>query len=497
MRRFDIPGRGMTDVTACLAWLAILLCMPAAMGQTLGEVVEDIDAIGAELRRPNILFLMADDWSAPHASILGAPLVETPTFDRVAREGVLFNHAFVSAPSCTPSRLSIATGQWHWRLTDGESLGGSIHEGVPVYAELLQEAGYEIGFSRKGATPSQYTFTQRDPFGPRFKNFETFFAGRTNGQPFCFWYGAGEPHRPYRFGESEEMGMDASQVALPVCLPDTPTTRRDFADYLARVQRFDTDCARMIGLLEAAGELENTILVMSGDNGLPFPRCKATLYDTGTHVPLAIRWGAQVGGGRRIDDFVSLTDLAPTFLAAAGLVPPPEMTGQSLLSTLTGGQSGQVDPARTYTLTGMERHVYLYPCRGLRTQDFLYIRNFEPSQWPTGQAMSPQPPIDFSDGSWPNFVGAFSYNVDPSPTKQLMLDQATASEIVASYQLAFGPRSEEELFDLRQDPDQLHNVASDAAYSQQLMLLRAQLAEALTASEDPFLDSRNLTPAQP
>jgi len=426
--------------------------------------------------KPNILFLMADDWSSPHAGALGDPVVKTPTFDRVAREGVLFHNAFVSSPSCTPSRLSIATGQWHWRLKEGEHLGGALREGVPVYPELLQAAGYEIGFSRKGATPSDYKFTHRDPFGPKFKTFEEFHAKHASNKPFCFWYGAGEPHRAYRFGEGVKAGIDPAKVKLPACLPDNETTRADFCDYLNRVQRYDADCAEMLALLEKSGELENTIIVMSGDNGLPFPRCKATLYDTGTHVPLAIRWGAQVKGGRSIQDFVSLTDLAPTFLEAAGLKIPGEMTGRSLLATLRSKASGQVEAARTAILTGMGRHVYAYPSRALRTAEFLYIRNTDPAGWPTGESKKTPPKIDFTDGSWPKHEGAFSFNIDPSPTKQFLLDHRSDPAVAPFFALACGPRADEELYDLKADPDQLRNVAADPKYAAQRNELRAQLS---------------------
>ena len=478
----------MTQIIKAIT-LAFLLAVP---NLTFGDVV----SLTAETR-PNILFLMADDWSAPHAGALGDPAIRTPTFDRVAREGVLFHNAFVSSPSCTPSRLAIVSGQWHWRLRDGANLGGSLHEDETVYPELLQETGYWIGFSRKGATPSDYRFTGRDPFGPRFKTFELFLSQRKASEPFCFWYGAGEPHRPYRFGEGERSGLNLAKVKLPACLPDNETTRRDFADYLHRIQRFDADCARMLALLEQSGELENTIVVMSGDNGLPFPRCKATLYDTGTHVPLAIRWGSQVKGGRTVNDFVSLTDLGPTFLEAVGLKRPAEMTGRSLLPILASEKSGQVDPDRTSALTGMERHVYANPSRALRTADFLYIRNFEPTKWPTGERSTPQPKIDFTDGSWPRHNGAFSFNIDPSPTKQLLLEDRDDSVVNPFFRLACGPRAEEELFDLRTDPDQLHNVADDPSYAQRKDALRARLAAELQASEDPFLKQRSVIPVRP
>jgi arylsulfatase A-like enzyme len=444
-----------------------------------------LSATSAGAAQPNILFLMADDWSSPHAGVLGDPVVKTPTFDRVAREGVLFQSAFVSAPSCTPSRLAVATGQWHWRLHDGANLGGSLREGVPTYSEMLQAAGYQIGFARKGAEPSAHKYTHRDPFGPRFKTFEEFSAQRTAGAPFCFWYGAGEPHRPYRFGEGARAGVDPAQVKLPGCLLDQEITRRDFADYLHRIQRYDSDCARMLALLEKSGELENTIIVMSGDNGLPFPRCKATLYDTGTHVPLAIRWGATIKGGCTISDFVSLTDLAPTFLEAAGLKTPPEMTGRSLMPILRSGRSGSVDPTRTSVLSGMERHVCAQPARALRTAEFLYIRNFELKSWPTIDGVQPLPRLDYARGEWLAEAKGFPLNLEQSPTLQFLLDQRDAPEVKPFYERATGARFEEELYDLEADPAQLRNVAREPRYARTLADLRQRLTAALGDAGDP------------
>ena len=337
----------------------------------------------AQAGKPNVVFFMADDWSWPHAGILGDPVVKTPNFDRVAREGMLFENAFVSTPSCTPSRFSILTGQHHWRLEEGDSLGGSLREEFDVYTEMLEAAGYRIGRYGKGAWPSKHTFRHRDCFGERFRSFDEFIKERRPGEPFCFWFGGADPHRPYQWQVGVDSGIKLEDVRVPACLPDHPTVRTDLADYYWEVQRFDREVGRVLTRLEAMGELDNTIIVVSGDNGMPFPRCKATLYDLGTRVPLAVRWGAKVKGNRTVEDFVSLCDFAPTFLEAAGLQPGKAMTGRSLLPILRATRSGQIDPARTYVLTGMERHVYPYPSRAIRTRDFLYIRNFDPAAWPT------------------------------------------------------------------------------------------------------------------
>ncbi len=458
----------------------------AVLWPAVAEPPGDEASPGSEGRRPNILVLMADDWSWPHAGALGDPVVRTPTFDRLVREGVLFEHAFVSAPSCTPSRFAIATGQHHWRLGSGKNLGGSLPADIPVYPGLLHKAGYQIGFSRKGAAPSKHEHTGHDPFGPRFETFTAFLAGKKAGVPFCFWYGAGEPHRPYLWKTGEKDGLDPARVSIPPGLPDHETIRTDLCDYLERVQRFDRDAGRIINLLERAGELENTIVVMTSDNGMPFPRGKATLYDTGTRVPLVIRWGERVKGGRRIGDFVSLTDLAPGFLEAAGLPVPPGMTGRSLLPILQSGRSGRIEPARTHVLTGMEQHVFPHPSRAIRTRDFLYIRNFKPESWETGRGEGDPPVHDFTRRHWPDQPEAFSYNIDPSPTKQWLQerpDDPAARRI-------FAERPAEELYDLEKDSGQLHNLAADPDHGSTRENLRQLLEAQLIASGDPRIEIR-------
>ena len=435
--------------------------------------------------RPNIVVCLADDWSWPHAGVLDDPVVKTPHFDRVAQEGVLFENAFVSTPSCTPSRLSILTGQYHWRLREGDSLGGSLREEYDVYTDLLQQAGYRIGRFGKGVWPSKHTFRGRDSCGKRYRSFEDFLKDRQPGQPFCYWHGGQDPHRPYELGVGASSGMKLSDVEVPACLPDNETVRSDVADYLWEVQRIDREVGEILEELEALGELENTIVVVSSDNGMPFPRCKATLYDQGTRVPLAIRWGSQVKGGRQVTDLVSLCDLAPTFLDATGLQPSLQMTGRSLLPLLTSNQSGQLDPSRRFALTGREQHVYPWPARAIRTTDYLYILNFAPDTWRTGEVSGRNPEYDFAKTSWPTEPGAFSFNIDPSPSKQFLRLHRDDPEVKRFADLSFAPRPEEELYDLRRDPDQLQNVVNDAEYTRMKVRLRRQLIAEMIKSDDP------------
>lgn len=427
----------------------------------------------AETIRPNILFLIADDWSAPHASILGDQVVKTPTFDRMAKEGVLFDHAFASSPSCTPSRFAIASGRSHLQLKGGANLGGSLQADTKVYHDMLEEEGYHVGFMKKGGSPSGHIHRKKDPFGVQYKSFDEFLKKRKEGTPFSFWFGSGDPHRPYEKGVGVQSGINPDEVQVPDGLPDTDVVREDMCDYYWEVQRFDREAGKIIAQLEAMGELENTIVVVSSDNGMPFPRCKATLYDMGTHVPLAVRWGNTIKGGRLVSDFVMLFDLAPMVLEAAGIEVPEEMTGNSIMPLLLSDKSGKIDLKRTSAITGIERHSYNHPSRAIRTKDFLFIRKYNPTKWRTG------------DGNWPSDERDFSFNIDPSPSKVLLKKSSNNPELKPFFDRAFKHQQEEELYDLRKDPGQIRNLAADPEYAQIKKGLIRDLERKLNAIDDP------------
>ena len=433
--------------------------------------------------RPNLLFCIADDWGWPDAGAYGDPVVKTPAFDRVAREGVLCENAFVTAPSCTPSRNSILTGQMHWRLGAGANLWSSLAAEHPVYPLLLEDAGYHVGHWRKAWGPGDWRALgrTRHPAGePVKKGFREFLASRPAGAPFCFWLGASDPHRPYEAGSGRKGGIDPAKVRVPADLPDHDIVRSDLADYLFEVQRFDNDVAAALAVLDEMGEAANTIVVITGDHGMPFPRHKCHLYDSGTHVPLAIRWPAVVKAGRHVTDFVSLADLAPTFLAAAGLDVPPVMTGKSLVPLLEAAESGRVDPARDHVLVGRERHTPAqkspslggYPMRAIRTADFLYIRNVAPARWPSGAPTGSTKGWDYAD-------------CDDSPTKRFLVEHRDEASVLPFFDMAFAKRPAEELYDLRRDPGQVVNVAPDTQYADVKAVLAKRLDEGLAATGDP------------
>jgi N-sulfoglucosamine sulfohydrolase len=431
--------------------------------------------------RPNILFAIADDWGWPHAGAYGDEVVRTPTFDRLAGEGVLFEHAYVSSPSCTPSRNAILTGQYHWRLEEGANLWSTLHTKFPVYPLLLKTAGYHVGRWRKSWGPGNLAaggYVDQHPAGDNYpKGFESFLAARPEGAPFCFWLGSSDPHRGYKKGSGAASGLDVDAIEVPAFYPDEPEIRSDIADYYFEVERFDSDVARALELLEEAGELENTIVVMTGDHGMPFPRCKSNLYDMGTRVPLAIRWGDEVKGGRKVTDFVSFVDLAPTFLEAGGVSVPEAMSGNSLMRLLKSQSSGRVEVARDRVVFGKERHVPAqespstggYPCRGLRTDGYLYIRNFEPERWPAGVSENATHPM-----------GHFA-DCDNGPTKQLLMENRESK----FFELAFARRPAEELYDVARDPNQIDNLADDPEYADVKSRLAALLMAELEATADP------------
>ncbi|WP_413812583.1 sulfatase [Streptomyces sp. OE57] len=422
----------------------------------------------------NILFAIADDWGFPDAGAYGSHAARTPTFDRLAAEGALFTRAFCATPSCTPSRNALLTGQAPHRLGAGANLWSELPATFDVYPDLLEQAGYRIGRIRKGYGPGVFPQWPHDPAGPGFPSFGEFLQQQPERTPFCFWFGSSDPHRPYDPELGEHSGIDPATVDVPPYLPDTPEVRADAVNYLAEVQRFDREVGDALQLLDERGFAENTIVVMTSDNGWPWPRAKANTYDAGTHVPLAIRWPGRAAPGTVIDRLTVLSDLAPTFLHAAGLSTPPAMTGQSLLPALSGTAA-----PREFVVLERERHSFAregnlsYPIRALRTHRWLYIRNFFPERWPAGD---PQPPSPDR--------GVFG-DIDAGPTKTQLLENRHRPEFAMAFQLATGKRPKEELYDLESDPHSLENLTDYPECAAVKTRLREQLQNWMLRTDDP------------
>jgi N-sulfoglucosamine sulfohydrolase len=442
-------------------------------------------------KRPNILFAIADDWSWPYASVYGARAVQTPTFDRIAREGWLFSNAFTAAPQCSPNRAATLTGRNIWQLEEAGTHASIFPNKFVVFPDLLEKAGYHVGFTAKGWGPGdwrrggwshnpaghEYSSLQRSsvPANGISKtdyaaNFAAFLERRPDDVPFFFWFGAHEPHRRYEVGSGARAGKNRDDVTVPSFLPDDPIVRNDLLDYFLEVEWFDSQLGAMLARLESIGELENTLIVATSDNGMPFPRAKANLYEYGTHVPLAIRWPERVKAGTVSEALIGFIDFAPTFLEVAGVAPPAEMTGRSFLNLLTTSQSSAAEPPHDCVLTGRERHTHArydnlgYPSRAIRTQEYLYIRNFKPDRWPAGDP----------DGY---------HDTDESPTKTFMIEKRDIYPEL--FEAAFGKRPAEELYDIRNDPGCMHNLAARDEYAAVRKELSEKLNRLLVAQKDP------------
>lgn len=429
---------------------------------------------------PNFLVLMSDNHYYSHLGCYGDPVVKTPAIDQLAARGVMFTNAYCASPSCTPARGAMLAGQDIWRLGQGGNLWSTLDVAIPTYVDVLESAGYRVGHDRKGWGPGDYKRggRNRNPAGYSHQNLTEFLTENTEKKPWSYWLSSRNPHRPFEHGAGIASGIDPGKVEVPPYLPDTEEIRADICDYYYQIQQFDQEVAAAIALLEERDQLNNTIIIVCGDNGWMMPRGLANLYDFGTRVPLIISDPSRFLGGRSVSDFVSLNDLAPTLLELAGLPVPAEMTAQSLRPILESDASGRVETQRDYIVTGRERHAICredglgYPGRAIRTDDYLLIRNIEPDRWPAGD-----PPL----------FGDIDLHMlqDRSPTKEYMMLHKDDPEIRSLYGQAFLKRPGVELFDLKKDPFQMNNVAENPDYQVNRQELENALLDYLVRTEDP------------
>jgi len=454
-----------------------------------------------ETSPPNILFAIADDWGYGHASAYGAKWVKTPAFDQVAREGLLFKHAYTPNAKCAPSRACILTGRNSWQLKEAANHICYFPVEFKGWAEVLAEKGWTVGHTTKGwgpgaalaedGKPRQMT---GKPFNARTAkpiasgignsdyaaNFDDFLDATAEQKPWCFWYGSIEPHRAYEFGSGiEKGGKELADIdRVPSYWPDNEVVRTDMLDYAFEVEHFDRHLGRMLKSLENRGLLENTLVIVTSDHGMPFPRCKGSAYEGSNHVPLAMMWKKGVAApGRTIDDYISFIDIAPTIVEVAGyawddtgLASSP---GKSLTNIFKSERAGRVDPSRDLVLIGMERHDIGrphdvgYPIRGIVANEKLYLHNFEPDRWP---ACNPE-------------TGYL--NCDAGATKSFILQARRDAGTDPHWSMCFGKRPPEELYDLAKDPDCVVNLALSDTASDEVKQAQQRLFSLLRDQEDP------------
>jgi len=493
-----------------------------------------------EEQKPNILFAISDDQSFAHTSFAGCKFINTPAFDMVAREGVYFTNCYAGSPGCAPSRSSIVTGRHHWQNEQsGQHASGWLKKYVP-YVDLLDGDGYYTGYTGKGVDPFQYynekvpndSFRVENAAGKRFndirypergtagderfaegignvnyfENFKKFMEKHEEGKPFYFWYGASEPHRSYEKGSWKRMGKKLEDVIVPDFLPDNNEIRGDILDYAVEIEWFDLHLQRMINYLDSIGELDNTIIIVTSDQGMPFPRVKANCYEDGLHVPLAISYAKGFPGGRIVEDLISFVNLAPTILELTqikqeGMMP---IIGQSIVNILTSDKESVADTEKKYIFAGRERHSSSryknvgYPQRVIRSKDYLLVWNMHPERWPAGapqRLKNPQTgelyPMYGIDAEGKYHTGWAFTDVDGSPAKSFLTEHHDDEDIRSYFDLAFAKRPEFELYDVINDSYCLNNLAGKPEYEKIEDELKAALMKELKSSEDPRIVGPN------
>lgn len=487
----------------------------------------------SENRPPNILFVISDDQSYFHTSFAGSKFVNTPAFDRVAREGVYFTNCIAGSPGCAPSRSSIITGRHHWQNEQsGQHAAPWLKKHVP-FVDLLDKNGYITGRTGKGVSPFQYARDENDSLWREtdaagiahsniryepgtendvrpadkintlnyFENFKYFMENvREAEDPFFFWYGATEPHRAFEQDSWKRTDKNLSHAEVPGFLPDHPIVRGDLLDYAVEIEWFDQHLQYMMDYLEETGELDNTIIIVTSDNGMAFPRAKANAYEYGIHVPFAVRYPKAFPQGRIVDDPINFIDLAPTLLdltntSAEGMLP---ITGKSFRNILESNEQGTVDPSRQYVFSGRERHSasrhqnWGYPQRAIRDKEHLLIWNMKPDRWPAGapQRIDPDnenqllPMYGIDENGEHHSDWAFT-DVDAAPTKSYLIENREDEEVRPFFEAAFEKNPEVLLYDLASDPDCMNNLADDPEYTGIKEAMKQLLITELRETEDP------------
>ncbi len=458
-------------------------------------------APGGLSKQPNILLAISDDQSWKHTSAAGSPFVQTPNLDSIANSGIYFENGYAASPGCSPSRASLLTGQHHWMIGPAGTHASTFPIHYDTFVDLLEDAGYKVGFTGKGWGPGDWLGGGRDrnPAGVEYNdielgkdrkkgilnsdyaaNFDQFMGEREEGQPFFFWYGAKEPHLAY--AEESHSESARAKVEVPGFLPDTTTTRDTLLDYADEINHFDSHLGKIVALLEAAGELDNTLIIITSDNGMPLPRAKATGYDYGVHVPLVIGWGGSSTSGKRVKAPVGFVDLSATIMDTAGLEIPRQFVGTSLLPLVNGEQD---EPSYDRAVfSGRERHSssryrnLTYPQRIMRRGDYLIIWSLEPDRTPAGQHQ------EIVDGALGEPHSAY-YEIGPSLIKRELLENRDDPYFKPFFHLAVDRRPEWQFFNVVEDPDCLHDLAESSEHAAIFAEYQQQLTDTLKETGDP------------
>ncbi len=445
-----------------------------------------IQAFASDNKQPNILFAIADDMS--HASAYGYKFVNTPNLDQLAKQGLLFKNMFTPSSKCSSSRAVVITGRNPWQLEVAANHSPNWPKKFKSFVQVLAKNGYHTGFTGKGWGPGnthgilltgkEYNHIKRTkkPAAAGInkldytENFKAFYQDKPKNEPFFFWFGSKEPHRSYEFKSGVKNGKSFADLDfLPTFWGNSEQVKHDILDYSIEVEDYDTKLGEILQYLESKGELGNTLVVVTSDNGMPFPRYKGHPFDFSTRVPFVVSWPNNiVAPGRAVTSFTSFTDIAPTMLEVAQIkqndMQPIE--GKSLVSIFNNKNAN----TRNSVVTGRERNDpsrpngWGYPVRSIHTENYVYTYNFEENRWPSGT-----PDADYRD-------------TDHSPTKYITKNSEQDGLI---FQANYGKRPQQELYDLKKDPECLTNLANKPAFKQIQAKLHDELFAELTKQADP------------
>ncbi len=457
-------------------------------------------------KRPNILFCIGDDASYHHFSPAGCSWVSTPNIQRVANEGIQFDRCYTPNAKSAPSRSVILTGCYSWQLGEAANHIGYFPEELKVFTEVLSEVGYKVACTGKGwvpGNPGTINGQPRELTGTPYqehvkvpptrcinkrdyyRNFETFLSEQDGEQPWFFWFGAHEPHRRYEYGTGVRLGHKKTSdiPEVPVFWPDNEEVRNDLLDYGYEIEYFDTVIGQMLAELERRGELDNTLVIVTADNGMPFPRCKGNDYEYANHMPFYMMWKEGiVHPGRHENSLINFIDLAPTILEIAGTTGEAHgmkaVSGKSFFRILKDRQTRRERQERRELLLGRERndfgrpHNQGYPIRAIIRDNYLYIWNMKPQLYPAG---NPETGYTETGGS---------------PTKTAILELNRKGQERRLWELSFGFRPEYELYDLDRDPYCVNNLIGHPELQSLVEALDRRLKGRLLEEDDPRMEGK-------
>ena len=461
------------ESSAALIDLAIMRYMLVALGCLLAGTMQC--AKGAKL--PNIVLLLSDDLGRLETTVYGSTDVQTPTLEKLAARGMVFDNAYVASPSCCPNRASLLTGLMPARhgAHPNHTL---VREGTRWLTPILKEMGYtlasfgKVQHNRRDFEGLDFHFTEHEHMSRDLA--ELIASGRLGKGPVCLMVGDRRPHVPW----IRESIYDPRQVTLPATFIDTPETRQHWARYLSDITHMDAEMGRVLDIIEEAFG-NDYICMFSSDHGGQWPLGTWHLYDSGARVPLIVSWPGNVPAGTRTDAMVSWVDLIPTLIDLAGGDVPGDIDGRSFASVLLGQSARHRE--RIFTTHTGDTKFNIYPIRSVREGNFKYIHNLCPDAWHSNRSDLLQK--DGAGAYWASWYAAAEK------------DPETAAKVHA-----YHTRPEFELFDLDKDPLELNNLAYNPEYREKVDALRSALRKWTTSQGDdlkPHLDPYPLSEPLP